>query len=248
MAGDPPRPRRTQIDFAPAVVRSRRGAALERLIEWTAPARDAARPRDRAAGPKRRPAATRRARGRPPIADVYREAVGRDAAEPTCQRASSADRRSRWSGGGRSRSSPRRRGPAPAPPSQEEMQRRLEEQLRQVRVQDLLLESVVEHPQPLRRAGSRKADERDLEQARIGIEAVRAVVDLLEPGPREQVREALSQVQMLYARESGGEGARRGAGSRRRRRAASPAKGRRRRGRGPPASRRRGCGRRPAPS
>jgi hypothetical protein len=31
---------------------------------------------------------------------------------------------------------------------------------------------------------------------------VRALLDMLEPGPREQVREALAQVQMLYARES----------------------------------------------
>ena len=45
-----------------------------------------------------------------------------------------------------------------------------------------------------------KEDERDLEQARIGIEAVRAVVDLLDPEPAEQVRSALSEVQMLYAK------------------------------------------------
>jgi hypothetical protein len=95
-------------------------------------------------------------------------------------------------------------GAEQAPPtSEEELQRRLEEQLRQVRVQDLLLESVASILNlSARRIG--KADERDLDQARVGIEAVRAVVDLLEPGPREQVREALSQVQMLYAREAQG--------------------------------------------
>ena len=94
---------------------------------------------------------------------------------------------------------------AEPPPSEEELQRRLEEQLRQVRVQDLLLESVASILNlSARRIG--KADERDLEQARIGIEAVRAVVDLLEPGPREQVREALAQVQMLFAREAQGAG------------------------------------------
>ena len=32
---------------------------------------------------------------------------------------------------------------------------------------------------------------------------MRAVVDLLDEGPREQVREALSQVQVLYARDAG---------------------------------------------
>jgi hypothetical protein len=93
--------------------------------------------------------------------------------------------------------------PSEQPPSEEEIQRALEEQLRRVRVQDLLLESVAS----LLNLSARriaKPDEQDLEQGRIGIEAVRAVVDLLEPEAQAQVREALSQVQMLYARESGG--------------------------------------------
>jgi hypothetical protein len=89
------------------------------------------------------------------------------------------------------------------PADQEELQRRLEEQLRKVRVQDLLLESVASILNLSARRIS-KEDERDLEQGRLGIDAVRAVLDLLEPGPREQVREALSQVQMLYAREAKG--------------------------------------------
>jgi hypothetical protein len=88
---------------------------------------------------------------------------------------------------------------------QEELQRRLEEQLRKVRVQDLLLESVASILNLSARRIS-KEDERDLEQARLGIDSVRAVLELLEPGPREQVREALSQLQMLYAREAGGGG------------------------------------------
>ena len=96
--------------------------------------------------------------------------------------------------------------PSGAPADQEELQRRLEQQLREIRVQDLLLESVASILNlSARRIG--KEDERDLEQARVGIDAVRAVVDLLDEGPREQVREALAQVQMLYVRESqGGEG------------------------------------------
>ena len=49
-----------------------------------------------------------------------------------------------------------------------------------------------------------KDDERDLEQARVGIEAVRAVVGLLDDEPAQQVRSALSEVQMLYARHAGG--------------------------------------------
>jgi hypothetical protein len=90
-----------------------------------------------------------------------------------------------------------------AQPGEEEMRQRIEEQLRKVRVQELLLESVVSL---LNLAARRiaKEDERDLEQGRIGIEAVRAVVDLLDPEPAAQVRSALSEVQMLYAKQAGG--------------------------------------------
>jgi len=98
---------------------------------------------------------------------------------------------------------------APAPgegqPDQEEMQRRLEEQLRKVRVQDLLLESVVSILNLTARRIA-KEDERDLDQARVGIEAVRAVLELIDAEPRAQVREALSQVQVLFAREAKGDG------------------------------------------
>ena len=96
-------------------------------------------------------------------------------------------------------------GEGQAPPSQEEMQRQIEEQLRKVRVQDLLLESVVGILNlTMRRIA--KEDERDLEQARVGIESVRAVLELLDPEPREQVREALSQVQMRFAQQTQGGG------------------------------------------
>jgi hypothetical protein len=88
-------------------------------------------------------------------------------------------------------------------PSQEELRERLEEQLRKVRVQDLLLESVVSVVNLSARRIA-KEDERDLEQARVGIEAVRAVVGLLDDEPAKQVRGALSEVQMLYARFAGG--------------------------------------------
>jgi hypothetical protein len=89
------------------------------------------------------------------------------------------------------------------PQSDEELRQRIEDQLRKVRVQDLLLESIVS---VLNLSARRiaKEDERDLEQARVGIEAVRAVVDLLDAEQGKQVRAALSEVQMLYAKEAGG--------------------------------------------
>jgi hypothetical protein len=91
-------------------------------------------------------------------------------------------------------------------PTQDEMRAQLEEQLRKVRVQDLLLESVVSVLNLTARRIA-KEDERDLEQARIGIEAVRALLGSLDEEPAAQVRSALSEVQMLYAKEAGGEGA-----------------------------------------
>jgi hypothetical protein len=92
--------------------------------------------------------------------------------------------------------------PGQAQPTEEEVRRRIEEQLSKVRIQDLLLESVVS---VLNLSARRiaKEDERDLEQARIGIEAVRAVVGLLDPEPAAQVQSALSEVQMLYAKQAG---------------------------------------------
>ena len=97
-------------------------------------------------------------------------------------------------------------GPPPgggeAPASEEELRARLEEEMRRVRIQDLLLQSVAGLVNLTARRIA-KEDERDLEQARIGIEAIRGLVDLLEPEPQQQVREALSELQMIFARASG---------------------------------------------
>ncbi len=94
--------------------------------------------------------------------------------------------------------------PSQEPPqSEEELRARIEEQLRTVRVQDLLLDSAVS----LLNLSARriaKDDERDLEQARVGIEAVRGIVDLLDAEPAKQIRTALSEVQVLFARQAEG--------------------------------------------
>ena len=104
-------------------------------------------------------------------------------------------------------------GPASEPPVDEaELQRRLEEQLRRLRVEDLILESVASILNLSARRIA-KEDERDLEQARVGIEAVRALLELIEPNARAQVQEALSQVQVLYAREAQGGGGQPGSGA-----------------------------------
>lgn len=82
----------------------------------------------------------------------------------------------------------------------------LEQQMRDLKVEDLLTQSVVSILNlTARRIG--KEDEIDLDQARTGIEAVRALLPLLPEEVAKEIREPLSQVQMLYASRSGGEGA-----------------------------------------
>ena len=54
-----------------------------------------------------------------------------------------------------------------------------------------------------------KDDERDLAQAKVGIDAARALVDLVKPDAQPQLRQAISELQVLYAKhagEGGGEG------------------------------------------
>ena len=91
-------------------------------------------------------------------------------------------------------------------PEQEEMLRQMEEEMRRVRVQDVVTQSAVSILNMAARRIS-KEDERDLEQARIGIDAVRALVDLLESDPQREVRNALSQIQIMYTQAAGGDAA-----------------------------------------
>src|SRR4029078_8290487 len=92
-------------------------------------------------------------------------------------------------------------------PQQEQRLRQMEEEIRRVRVQDLGAQSVVSIINLAYRRIA-KEDERDLEQARVGIEAVRGMVGALDEESQHEIRTALSQLQMLYAQQSGegGEG------------------------------------------
>ena len=93
--------------------------------------------------------------------------------------------------------------------SEEELRAAYEEQLKQVRVEDVLVQTVVS----LLNLGGRKAglvpgteDEKDLEQVRTAIDAVRQLLPMVEGvlGPdAKQLRDVLSQLQMAYAQETG---------------------------------------------
>lgn len=99
----------------------------------------------------------------------------------------------------------------PRQPTEEELRAALEEEMRRVTVEDLLLQSTVS----LVNLGGRKAGlapgtegERDLGQVKAAIDSVTALLPILEARGREEVkpiRDALSQLQMAYAKLAGGE-------------------------------------------
>ncbi|MDQ5807593.1 MAG: actin-related protein 2/3 complex subunit 5 family protein [Actinomycetota bacterium] len=105
--------------------------------------------------------------------------------------------------------------PPPGQPSEEELRAAYEAEIKKLRVEDVVIQTVVS----LVNLGGRKAglapgteDERDPEQLRMAIDASRALLPLVEDelGPDAgQVRNALSQLQMAYAQsaqEGGGPG------------------------------------------
>jgi hypothetical protein len=88
--------------------------------------------------------------------------------------------------------------------SQDELREQLEEEIKKVAVEDVILQSTVSI---LNLAARRiaKEDERNLEQGKLGIDAVRSMLDYLPEEAQERVREAVSELQMLYAKEAGAE-------------------------------------------
>jgi hypothetical protein len=96
--------------------------------------------------------------------------------------------------------------------SQEELRAAYEAELARVRVEDVLVQTVVS----LLNLAARKAgltgaqEEPDFEQVGQAIEATRALLPFVEPAlgsEAAQVRDALSQLQLAYARSGGAPGA-----------------------------------------
>ena len=98
-------------------------------------------------------------------------------------------------------------GGDPGEPSEEELRARLEEELRKITVRDVLVQTAV----TLVNLGGQRlgltdqtGDARDLAQTRTAIDAVRALMPLLErddPDVVRPLRDALAQLQMAYANE-----------------------------------------------
>ena len=98
-------------------------------------------------------------------------------------------------------------------PTEEELRAAYEQQLKQIRVEDVLVQTVLS----LINLGSLRAglvpdneSEADPQQLQQAIEAVRALLPQVEPvlGPdARQIRDAISRLQMEYARLAGAGGA-----------------------------------------
>lgn len=99
-------------------------------------------------------------------------------------------------------------------PSEEEVRAAIEQQMKRLKVDDVLLQTAVTLVNLAGRRlglatqpGEDLSDERDLVQARQAIDGVRALLPLCPDEQTGPIKDALSQLQMAYARESGGEGA-----------------------------------------
>jgi hypothetical protein len=101
---------------------------------------------------------------------------------------------------------PGEEGPAP---TEEELRAAYEAQIKQVRVEHVLLEHVVTLANlGLRRTGLAPGteDERDPDQVRLAIESIRTLLPLLEqtmPEQAAQIKDALSQLQFAFVKIGG---------------------------------------------
>jgi hypothetical protein len=94
-------------------------------------------------------------------------------------------------------------------PTEEELRAAYEAEIKKIRVEQILLDQIVSLINlGMRRTGLSPGteDERDLGQVRIAIEAVRALLPLIEQSAPQQaapIRDALSQLQMAFVRLGG---------------------------------------------
>ena len=82
---------------------------------------------------------------------------------------------------------------SPAEPNAEE----LVEELRRAKVSDLLVQT--SSLLASLAFGKLAPDVRDLDQARVAIEALKALAPLLEEGPRRDIQQVVASLQLAYA-------------------------------------------------
>ena len=175
-------------------------AIADRLLTWTAPVRAEHGLEPAPPGRQRRPA--------PAGAGPVRGEPGRG-----LRRGRRGDApHLRPQAGGPSTVSTQDPGGPGRQPTEDELRAAYEAELKRLRVEDVVLQTVVS----LLNLGGRRAgvapgteDEADPEQVRLAIEGARALLPLVEDalGPdAAQLREAIAQLQLAYARMAGGRG------------------------------------------
>ena len=97
-------------------------------------------------------------------------------------------------------------------PSEDELRAAYEAEIKKIRIEQIVLEQIVSLVNlGMRRTGLAPGteDERDIDQVRVAIDAVRALLPLIEqsaPPQAGQIRDALSQLQMAFVRLGGASG------------------------------------------
>jgi hypothetical protein len=104
--------------------------------------------------------------------------------------------------------------PQGQPPTEEELRAAFEEEMKRIRVEDVILQTAVTLVNLAARKlglaaepGQDVSDEQDLGQAKLAIEGVRALLPLCPPEQAQQIQPALSQLQMAFVQTTGGAGA-----------------------------------------
>jgi hypothetical protein len=95
-------------------------------------------------------------------------------------------------------------------PTEEELRAALEEEIRRLTPEDVIVQTAITLVNLAGRKlglGAPDGDaEKDLGQARTAIEGVRALLPLVPEEPQAPIRDALAQLQMAYAQQSGSGG------------------------------------------
>jgi len=106
---------------------------------------------------------------------------------------------------------PPQQGPEGTAPSEEELRAAFEEEMKRIHVGDVILQTAVTLVNLAARRlglaaepGQDTSEEVDLDQARLGIEAVRVLLPLCPQEQADQIAPALSQLQMAYVQKAGG--------------------------------------------
>jgi hypothetical protein len=93
--------------------------------------------------------------------------------------------------------------PPEGQPTEEELRAAFEEQMRRITVPDVLVQTAV----TLVNLGAQKlGEDGDVDQAKLAIDGVRALLPLLPEEVQSPVKDALSQLQMAFVRETQGAG------------------------------------------